>query len=65
MTGTNNRETGARKLEPRKPSKKPHRSASNDADPTPNHVEPPPRDVREAPAPNPNGKPDRTVDSDG
>jgi hypothetical protein len=60
MTDTNNRETGARK-----PSKKPHHSGSNDADSTPNHVEPPPRDVREAPAPNPNGKPDRTVDSDG
>ena len=31
----------------------------------PDHIDPPPRDVREAPAPTPNGKPERVVDSDG
>lgn len=65
MTGPNNQRTAARKLEPRRPGKKPRHSGSNDADPTPKHVDPPPRDVREAPAPNPNGNRDRIVDSDG
>jgi hypothetical protein len=31
----------------------------------PEHIDPPPRDAREAPAPTPNGKPERAVDSDG
>lgn len=65
MTDTNRKEAGTRKLQPRRPGKKPNRSACNDTDPTPSHVKPPPRDAREAPASNPNGKPDRIVDSDG
>lgn len=40
----------------RKPDRKPDRK---DASPEPDHSDPPPRDTREAPAPNPNGKPVR------
>lgn len=31
----------------------------------PEHIDPPPRDAREAPTATPNGKPERVVDSDG
>lgn len=38
------------------PKKKtPVRRPDKEASPEPEHVDPPPRDVREAPAPNPNG----------
>ncbi len=37
------------------PKKTPVRRPDKEASPEPEHVDPPPRDVREAPAPNPNG----------
>jgi len=46
-----------------KPVPKPERKPTKDdpahpdpSSPEPNHVNPPPRDVRDAPAPNPNGE---------
>lgn len=40
------------------PKKKPiRRPDDKETSPEPDHMDPPPRDVREAPVPNPNGKP--------
>jgi len=44
------------KREPLKPDpKKPDRRPDQESSPEPNHVDPPPRDVREAPTPHPDG----------
>jgi len=40
---------------PKPDTKKTLRRPDKEASPEPEHVDPPPRDVREAPAPNPNG----------
>jgi len=37
------------------PKQTPVRRLDKEASPEPKHIDPPPRDVREAPAPNPNG----------
>lgn len=48
-----------RKGEPKPVNKPGHEPGRKDASPEPDHAEPTPRDTREAPAPNPNGKPVR------
>ncbi|MHA6641108.1 hypothetical protein [Mesorhizobium sp. A623] len=46
--------------DPRKDERKSSRKPGHkDASPEPDHSDPPPRDTREAPTPNPNGKPAR------
>jgi hypothetical protein len=53
--------SGARKHPPPIPDKKTdtRNPGGKDASPEPVHADPPPRDVREAPSPHPNGKPVR------
>lgn len=40
-----------------KKKKRVHHPDNKDASPEPDHLDPPPRDTREAPTPNPNGTP--------
>lgn len=51
------------KADPKK--KPPPDPADKEAPSKPGEHDRPPRDTREAPAPNPDGKPERTVDADG
>lgn len=48
------------------PRKDPKKSPVRQKPPfEPEHIDPPPRDVREAPTPSPNGRPEHVVDADG